>query len=254
VPLDRIDAVSRPETLTDQTYWRIRRAIMGGHLAPGEKITVRGIASALGVSLTPAREAIGRLVAERVLVQSLNRTVEVPRMTMAAYEEIYRIRFLLEGFAAEMAIENIDAAGLKRLQGIHQEHSKAIERGDVKKVLQKNEDFHFEIYRASGMPTLVSIIEGLWSQIGPTLNLLYPRYLTQPKGNRNHRRAIEAIIARDGTALRQAIEQDLTDGAEHILAELGPKHRTARGRPSPQRQRPSLKVVSSRSGLRQSGS
>lgn len=190
---------------------------MAGHLSPGEKITVRGIASAMGVSLTPAREAIGRLTAERALAMRHNRSVEVPKLTRTAYEEIYRIRLLLEGFAAEAALESIGPDVLRRLQSIHQKHTEAIQRGDVKKVLKLNESFHFEIYRATGMPTLVSIIEGLWLQIGPTFNLLYPAYRTHPKGNRNHSQAIEAIVARDAKALRGAIERDLTDGADHIL-------------------------------------
>lgn len=220
MPLNELESLDRADTLTDRTYWQIRRAMMTGSLYPGEKITVRGIAGALGVSLTPAREAIGRLAAERALELGPSRTVTVPKLTKERYQEIYRIRFLLEGFAAETALEKLKPADLKRLQEIHRAHLHAIERGDVKETLARNEDFHFQIYRASGMTTLVSIIESLWLQIGPTLNLLYPAYRKDQKGNRNHKRAIEAIVAHDAKALRAAIEQDLSDGAEQILKVL----------------------------------
>lgn len=214
--VSELGQVERGETLTEQTYARLRRALMAGRLSPGEKVTVRGIASALEVSLTPAREAIGRLIAERALDLKPNRTVTVPLLTRSKYRELLQIRLLLEGLAAERAAANFDDARVAGLERIHEDMAEAIGRSDSKAALEKNEDFHFCIYQRSEMPTLVSIIEGLWLQIGPALNLLTPNYQRSRRGLRHHGEALEAARARDGKALRRAIEQDLTDGARYV--------------------------------------
>jgi DNA-binding GntR family transcriptional regulator len=99
--LAEVVAIDRVDTLTDRAYAQLREALMGGAFSPGQKITIRTIAAALGVSPTPARDALGRLVAERALESGPNRTVFVPRLTVPRLREIYRLRFALEVMAAE---------------------------------------------------------------------------------------------------------------------------------------------------------
>ncbi len=209
--------VERGETLTVQTYRRLRHALMTGTMAPGEKVTGRRIASALDVSLTPAREAISRLVAEGGLEPGANRAALVPRLTKVKYQEIFTVRLLLEGLAAETAIDNLNAERLVELEKVQQEMEEAVDREDLVTSLQKNADFHFGIYRAANLPTVFSFIDSLWLQVGPTLSLLAPRYQRSRQGLRNHFDALEAIRECNGKHLRQAIEKDLKDGADYLL-------------------------------------
>ncbi len=55
------------ETLHERAYDEVKKAIMGGAIAPGEPMTIRALAKALGTSVMPVREALRRLVAERAL-------------------------------------------------------------------------------------------------------------------------------------------------------------------------------------------
>jgi DNA-binding GntR family transcriptional regulator len=216
-PNENLGIVERGETLTVQTYRRLRHALMTGTLSPGEKVTGRRIASALDVSLTPAREAISRLVAEGGLEPGANRAALVPILTKSKYQEIITVRLLLEGLAAETAIEFLDAGSLGELEKVQQEMEKAINRKDLVTSMQKNADFHFHIYRAANLPTVLSFIDSLWLQVGPTLSLLAPEYQQSRQGSRNHHDALEAIRNGSGKRLRKAIEKDLKDGAGYLL-------------------------------------
>jgi DNA-binding GntR family transcriptional regulator len=220
--MDAIDLapVDRPSTLTDMAYRTVKQALMRGVFSPGQKVTSRGMASALGISATPAREAIGRLVAERALEATQSRVFVVPVLSRIRIEELRDIRSALEGLAAERAAQVLRERDITNLTQIQEEHEAAREREDFKAVLERNEVFHFTIYRASAMPTLIDIIETLWVQIGPSLNLLYPYFKDSRTGVQNHREALEAIRAGDGRRLRRAIEMDLADGARLLIDRL----------------------------------
>ena len=216
----KFDPMERPDTLTDQAYSQIKRALMSGAFAPGQKITIRKMADALGMSLTPAREALGRLVAERALEFGPNRSVFVPNLDRDKIEELYKIRIALEGMAAEAAMKAIDDDQVEELAQCQLRLVAAMDRQDFKTVMIQNEEFHFTIYRAAGMPMLAQIIESLWLQIGPLLNLLYPDYSRGRKGVQHHMEAIKALKARDAKGLRDAIIADLQDGSRHLLQEF----------------------------------
>lgn len=212
-----LGAVDRPDTLAEQAYTNIRSALMNGLLAPGERVSVRRIAETFGISLTPAREALAHLAAERALKVDPRRTFSVPVLNRATYRELLSIRLLLEGYAAEAATPRLSASDLDELAEINKRFSESIDRGHVKESLELNRRFHFSIYRAASMSELFGLIEGLWLRVGPTFNLFYPEYQSGRGGLHNHLAALDALRAGDATRAKAAIEQDLSQGAKFIL-------------------------------------
>ena len=212
-----LEAVDRGDTLTDRSYSQLRRALMAGAFSPGQKITIRGISAALGVSPTPARDALGRLVAERALEFGPNRTAFVPRLTKERIAEIYRIRLALELMAAEAAVPSFTSAMVSELEEIQLNIVAAMDRKDYKTVLHENERFHFTLYQASNMVIVCNIIEGLWLQIGPSFNFLYPEFEQTRKGINAHRALLAGLRRHDVAAVRAALEQDLRGGEERLI-------------------------------------
>ena len=74
-------------TLQEQAYLRLREALMSGHFVPGQAITLRAAAEALGTSPMPVRDALRRLEIEHALVPRSNRILGVPEMTYASLTE-----------------------------------------------------------------------------------------------------------------------------------------------------------------------
>ena len=216
------DSLTRADTLADQAYRRLYRALMTGGLLPEQVLTVRGIADEYGVSLTPVREAIQRLVAEGALTIENARTIRVPRLGVETYREILKIRIELEPMAARDAAPRMENAEMDRLDGVVAAHRAAIEAGEAHQTLTANTDFHMSIYRASAQPVLISIIESLYLRVGPTLNLLFPQYCGSLTGHETHLVAVDALRRRDGDALAQAIRDDLMHGSKYLIRLLKP--------------------------------
>lgn len=210
------------DTLTDRTCQKLRHALMTGALLPEQVLTVRGVAEAFGVSLTPVREAVQRLVVEQGLEVVNGRTIRVPRLGVETYREILKIRMELECLAAKEAAPRISNEEIERLDAVMQAHLAAIQAGDAHQTLMKNSDFHLSIYRASEQPILIRVIESLWLRVGPTLNLLFPQYCGSLTGHETHLVAMDALRRRDGDALGQAMRDDLAHGSRFLIRLLKP--------------------------------
>jgi DNA-binding GntR family transcriptional regulator len=212
--------VQRYDTLADRAYEQLRVALMTGSFHPGQKLTIRKLAAILGVSATPARDAISRLISEKVLESDAKRNVFAPRLDAHRLHELYVLRRALEGPATELGAANFGDEDVKRLEQIQISLIAAMDRRDYQRVLIENERFHFGIYEASGNRMLVEMIQQLWLKLGPTLNFLYPSYNNSRKGVGHHNRLIEALRARDPAEARRAMENDLRDGEAELCNAL----------------------------------
>lgn len=214
-----VPAIERNDTLAEQAYSRLRLALAGGAFKPGETLSIRRLAGLLGVSATPARDAISRALWDRSLQSGPNRTVLVPTLTVESVNQIYAIRINLEGQAAELAAPNFDEQQLTALEAIHERYRAAVEAGDHAEALQSNEHFHFYIYEQSANPLLVDIVKSLWLKMGPSLNLLYPEYFDL-RGAGHKLQILGALRKQSGFEARSAVEADLVDGRAQVRRAL----------------------------------
>ncbi|UOM33284.1 GntR family transcriptional regulator [Acuticoccus sp. I52.16.1] len=221
--VDRNSPACRKVTLGTQVYEALSNRLVGGELAPGEKISLRHIADGLGTSVMPVREAVSRLVADGALEVSPNKAVSVPVMTRDMFCELTTVRVAIEGFAAEQAAFNHRAGDLATLSAHDAafRHECSVDHPDRVAALSANRDFHFALYAAADLPTLLPIITGLWLKIGPVLNLdlrLSTQRLAIGGAEAQHARCIEAVRRRDGAAARAAIAKDIETTAALIAS------------------------------------
>jgi len=176
----------------------------------------------------PVREAIRQLVAEQALVVNANRRVIVPLLSAERLDELRQIRTALEGMLAEVAADRILPTTVDRLEILHAEMCAAVAAGDIKRYLPRNQEFHFTIYAAAGLPTALRMVESMWLQIGPVLNFLLKkdaqaqRSGSSEKGTsisvKHHLNAVQALRRKDGPATRKAIADDINDHADYFLS------------------------------------
>lgn len=214
LPFQKVDR----DTLYDRAYAEIRRVIMSGQIQPGAPVTIRGLASALGISTMPVRDALRRLVAERVLEISTNRSYRLRTLTAAQFEEILNIRLMLEGMIAERATQRINSDELKELESLQAQMETVDAAGED--FLEYNRQFHFRYYEIAEQPIALTIVESLWLQAGPLLNY-YRLRNGAATALENHRSLLNALARRDGASARAAIERDLTEAGHVILSEIG---------------------------------
>lgn len=208
---DGMKSVLNPR-LGEAAYDALKDRISRGVYRPGDKLTVRSVAETLGVSSTPARDAINRLTAENALVYAGPKTVIIPVLSEFDLREVTVVRIALEGLAAEEAAKNCEASDVQRLKALQIQINEGLGRRDYASVLWHNKEFHFHVYGRSGLPRLVGLIEAQWLRVGPSFYGLYPEFAEERYGVRNHEMAIDAIEEGDGRALRAAFESDIRIG------------------------------------------
>jgi DNA-binding GntR family transcriptional regulator len=211
----RLPPIEGDSTLAQRAYAHLREALMRGEFLPGQDISLRGAAEALGVSQMPVRQALSRLQAEGVLVMRENRTLTVPELTPTSVVEVRDVRIALEGLAAELAALRATPQDIEALGGHYKAMERAATAGNIRQYIVDNRHFHMGIYRASGSSMLMQMIEPLWMKYSAYSRLAADDApeATLP----NHVRALEGLRRRDPVMARAGIVQDCCDTCEYLL-------------------------------------
>jgi GntR family colanic acid and biofilm gene transcriptional regulator len=198
----------------------LHRALLEGHLRPGERLVTRELADQLGTSLTPVREALLKLVTAGALEIGPSQSFRVPQLTVGRYLEISDIRHAIEGLAAERATARIATAQIAALRAAKERFLAAKDQHDVPAALAHNYAFRFALYEIAAMPTLLDMIERLWLQIGPTLNYLYPQPAVIAERQHSYDHVLAALEQRDAAGVRAAIDRAIDEGNGIVLKNL----------------------------------
>jgi len=200
-------------SLTMQVEANLKGALIVGVLKPGARLVTKEIAGQLGTSVTPVREALLRLVAAGALDATPAQAFLVPNISLAQYQEITLIRKHLEGLAVAQASGQMNAKKLANLKSLNKAFMAAKLEQNTEQALQANREFRFALYEYADMPTLTSLIEQLWVQIGPCFNYLYPQSAEMAQGHHNYDELLLGLAAGDTTRCVASIHKAIDDGA-----------------------------------------
>ncbi len=195
----------------DLVYRSLRAQIMYGDIAPGQALTLRGIGRDHGVSMTPAREAVRRLVAEGALFLSSSGRVSTPELGNDRIEELAALRALLEVELASRALPRAHIALIDRMMAIDNAVADAVANRDAVGYIRSNLEFHRTLYLRAQAPAMLAMAETVWLQLGPTMRALYGR-LRRTDAPRYHKLILAALRAGDEPGLRLAVRTDVTQG------------------------------------------
>ncbi|WP_269391080.1 GntR family transcriptional regulator [Hoeflea alexandrii] len=218
--LESLTPIGRSDTLAQKVRTQLKEAVMAGRFAPGEKLTIRSIAGALEVSLTPAREALYNLASEGVLELRPNGSVYVPELTMDRIAELTKIRIVLESLAAREAVTRASNDEIANIVALNENLIQRHEQQDYSALISLNWQFHFTLYRASRMETLVRMIESCWLMTGSYLNVIYPQFAEVSEGITNHQQIVRALERRDGDRVAAAITTDINLVSDALISSI----------------------------------
>lgn len=183
----------------------LREAILGGELAPGDRIRQEDIAARLGASRLPVREALRMLEAEGLTEHEPHKGARVPRLTQHEVEVIYRMRERLEPLALAESLPRLTAADHERLEQVQQQ----IETNDdLQRFLDLDREFHMLTYSGCTIEPLNQNVTRLWNSTQP-----YRRAYVALGGrsrmwvvNAEHRLILDAVVRRDRADAERFLE------------------------------------------------
>jgi DNA-binding GntR family transcriptional regulator len=151
----------KPISLKERIVDVIREAIASGELNPGDRIVELKLARQLGVGTTAVREALFELERTGFVRRVPNKGTFITEVTAADAQHIFRVRRELEGLAAELMLERVTPPDLEELHRLVGEMKASAEAGRFEAFYEKDLDFHRALWRLSGNPFLVNVLETL---------------------------------------------------------------------------------------------
>jgi DNA-binding GntR family transcriptional regulator len=218
------------QNLGSDVYGRLWDWILGNNLHPGEKLSDLRLSEELGVSRTPVREALHRLVQDGVLDYAPNRGFFVARFSAVDIAEIFDLRAALESLACRTLGSRRPAADfrwansdLDRVESLIAEAGTDRDRLEASRVfLEVDQGFHRWIVEHSENQRLIAIVGGLWGQISvfQRAGTHIPGWMEIAIGQ--HRTIIDHLLVGEIDAAADALAEHILDMKFRVLADIAP--------------------------------
>jgi len=199
---------------------QLQRLIYGGGIAPGERLNEAALALRMGTSRGPIREAIRMLTGIGLVVAAPNRGVFVRQISVREMLEIYELRALLFGFAAQQAAEHLSDADRLEFEQLLAGMDTACDTGDGQRYYVLNLRFHALLL--AQWPNRRA--QQAYEDHAKELHLYRRRYfnatLNMRRSNNEHRRIFEAIAAGAKERANKLAQAHVLHGRQRLLSTL----------------------------------
>jgi len=197
-------------TLVEQAYALLRRDILSGALDPGLKLRIGYLRERYNIGPSPLREALSRLVSERLVAVEERRGFHIPPISLADLRDIADQRKLLECTALRTAIETADAGWESEVLAAHHRLRKVEERlapNDEALLAEwekRHREYHEALIAGARSRWLRRFQRILYDQADRYRRLYLAEFFVPPAVHEEHNRILEATLDRDAdTACRE---------------------------------------------------
>lgn len=207
--------------LRQQVLEALRRAIVSGRLAPGQRLVERQLIEMMGVSRTVIREALRQIEAEGLIEIIPNKGPVVRELSADEARDLYRIRAVLEGLAARLCAENASDVMVAKLEAALEAVVLAYQGTDGELALDAKTNFYGLLYAASESESLTSMLATVqarfwrWRAVGLTHPNRANDRLNESVKNLNL--LIAAIKNKDGDLAERITRQEVNNAAEEVM-------------------------------------
>lgn len=212
---------ARPtKPLSSTVVEELKRLIQSGTLKPGERINEATLATQMGTSRGPIREAIRVLTGMGLVTPVANRGVFVRQVSVPEMIEIYDMRALIFGYACERATEFMTASRLKALQGLITQMDGAAKAGKGAQYYEINLRFHRTVLEFSNNKRAAEAYEGCVKELHLFRRPAFAYAAKMARSNQEHRAIVEAMAAGKGAEARKIGEKHVLQGRARLLESL----------------------------------
>lgn len=213
----------------NKAYEILRQRLVGGHYSPGAQLKEEPLARDLGLSRTPVRTALRRLVEDGLATDSTGHGIRVAEWSDWDVEETFQLRMLLEPYASFLAATRGGPGLAERLARSNEAMAAAIDLGEsgIAQVQSANRDFHHALIEAAGSPRLRAILETMIDM--PIIKrAFYVATEAEIRQSLHHHQDLTlAIRCADGELARRAMQLHLRMAYQRFV-----QHRSEIGRRS----------------------
>jgi DNA-binding GntR family transcriptional regulator len=221
-PLKKAKTKTRAvENLSARVYNQIKRLILCNEIMPGQKLHHQELSERLGVSRTPVREALTRLVQEGYVSFLPNRGFTCKEIRIQEAEELYELREALEAFAVERAIAKLTDASLDQLRNKMNSYGRDVQNRFTRERLVYDQDVHLTIVQLAGNEMLTNTLNHVFERI--VLKRRTDGLYDPARGlaaHEEHLQLLAAMERRDVPAAVVLVRQHIQAGKKNVMADL----------------------------------
>lgn len=206
------------KSLSQEVYELLLNYILSGTVIAGSRLDENELANQFGISRTPLREAINRLIQQGLVTEVPFKGNFVKKFSSEEVKEIYEVRKVLEAMSTRLAVQNMKDENITELSEIVEQIKFEQQKGEVLNFSKLDDKFHMYIADCSGNSTLVHLIMQLEKKI----------QMVKIMGNTNNEIAdladsdrnliMEAIIKRDADLAAHYMELHIENASKGVVA------------------------------------
>jgi len=220
-PMTKTD-LAEPAPQRGNAVARIEAALMddiaAGALAPGERLDEVTLTERFGVSRTPVREALSRLVAQGILAPGEKRGVRVAQYSREDLAQIFETMHEIESACARIASQRLTLLARAEIEATQARCESAAQIGDVAAYMRANEEFHAAIYRATGNPYMAELAADFRRRTGPFRAKKFASQADLIASAHSHRALIASIFSEDSKTASDGMRAHMTASFLQTLA------------------------------------
>lgn len=211
-------AFVRGSRLTDQVHDWLKEQILTQRLLPGQRLSVPAIADELGLSRSPVREAVQRLVQEGLGTERPHQGAVVASADLPSLVQLYAVRAALEGLSAELAAKAGDVTLTADLLEIHAGHRSAYDEGRTSDVIRADVQFHRRILEAAGNAELARVTEPILQRM--CLAMLAGEQHWPSQALAEHQAVMEALGEHDAAKAKRAMTKHIQRVRRDLMVKI----------------------------------
>ncbi|MEN8656267.1 GntR family transcriptional regulator [Streptomyces sp. 21So2-11] len=205
-----VNPVAAGTLLADRAYDELRSAVLANRLRPGDALSVPALATRMGISRSPVREAVQRLIHDGLASHVPHRGAVVSTVDVEDVRQLYVVREVMEGLAARLATERLDATRVAELRDLLDRHEQVVASDSAEEShIEMDMAYHRLIREVAGNTHLTAALDTIQGKAHLALHSLWrspeaPRLAVQ-----EHRRIFEAMTAGDPDAAELAAREHI---------------------------------------------
>ena len=206
--------------LRELVFTTLRQAILKGELKPGERLMEIQLAEKMGVSRTPIREAIRKLSNEGLVTLIPRKGAIVAGISEKMLTDVLQVRMTLEKMAYECAFRNFSDKDMEALKKAEEVFENAVRDGDLVRITEADEGFHFVIYEAADNDKLREILHNLRENMY-RYRMEYSKDVETRKALiEEHRMILDSFAAKDAASGLGVVEKHIKNQETAVLNRL----------------------------------
>ena len=209
-----------PRSSVDFVATELYMSILDGHYAPGSFIRLNDVATELGVSMMPVREAIRELASLGIVEMLPNRGAQVRELSVDDLVETYRSRLYLETLTLKLGAPRFTAQHAVAAREANEERIAAVEKGDTYGMITAHERFHFLLYETCQNSWLVRALVPGWRNTARYRDVSFLSSQLRREHDAQHGEMIDALSDHDAARVVTILHRHLTSAAEEVAQEI----------------------------------